>query len=100
MTKVANNFLSASAPGRKRNQHGVRKISCFQSRLRVSIIYGLCEALADVSKYDKPNALFQLLSYCLQFLNNNIIIVAMIKMRLYGSAPWYKSVISLGSVST
>ena len=35
---------------------------------------GLSETLADVPKYDKPNALFQLLSYCLQFLNNNIIV--------------------------
>ena len=80
----------------------MRKDARTGSRTRLVSIQnrGLSEALADVSKYDKPNALFQLLSYCLQFLNNNIIIVAMIKMRLYGSAPWYKSVISLGSVST
>ena len=79
----------------------MRKDARTGSRTRLVSIQnrGLSETLADVSKYDKPNALFQLLSYCLQFLNNNII-VAMIKMRLYGSAPWYKSVISLGSVST
>ena len=51
----------------------VRKDARTGSRTRLVSIQnrGLSEALADVPKYDKPNALFQLLSYC---LHNNIIV--------------------------
>ena len=56
----------------------MRKDARTGSRTRLVSIQnrGLSEALADVPKYDKPNALFQLLSYRLQFLkfNNNIIV--------------------------
>ena len=56
----------------------MRKDARTGSRTRLVSIQncGLSEALADVPKYDKPNALFQLLSYGLQFLNNNNIIVS------------------------
>ena len=47
----------------------VRKYARTGSRTRLVSIQnrGLSEALPDVPKYGKPNALFQLLSYRLQF---------------------------------
>ena len=62
--------------GKNADNFTVRKDARTGSRTRLVSIQnrGLSEALADVPKYDKPNALFQLLSYCLQFLNNNIIV--------------------------
>ena len=66
--------------GKNTDNFTVRKDARTGSRTRLVSIQnrGLSEALADVPKYDKPNALFQLLSHCLQFLkfNNNIIIVS------------------------
>ena len=68
-------FEDQSDMAKKADNFTVRKDARTGSRTRLVSIQnrGLSEALADVPKYDKLNVLFQLLSYCMQFLNNIIV---------------------------